>query len=142
MNKGFSILIVAVIIVIIGLTVYFSAKGKENSEEVSSSSNTSKNVSADTLVDNPVAILFYGDGCPHCAKVEKWLSDNKVAEKVKFNVLEVWKNQDNSKLLSQKAEACGISDENSIGVPFLYDIANNKCLSGETDVENFFKSKI
>ncbi|MGE5298231.1 MAG: hypothetical protein ACM3KM_03645, partial [Acidobacteriaceae bacterium] len=86
----------------------------------------------------PAIILFVGEGCPHCAKVEEFIQTNNIASKVQFRMLEVYNNQDNAKLLVSKAEICKI-DTKSIGVPFLWDGSN--CIVGEIDVTEFFKAK-
>jgi hypothetical protein len=86
-------------------------------------------------------ILFYGNGCPHCALVEKFLIDNKVAEKIAIAQKEVYSDQVNAALLGDKAHACGL-DTNSIGVPFLWDGPTGKCLVGDQDIINYFKQKI
>ena len=90
---------------------------------------------------NPSAeiIFFYGDGCPHCAVVEKYIKDNSVDQKIDFQVKEVYYNKSNSEELGKKAEACGINT-NEIGVPFLWD--GSKCLIGDQDIVDFFKTKI
>jgi glutaredoxin-related protein len=85
--------------------------------------------------------LFYGDTCPHCKTVSDWLEKNNVSEKVKFDHLEVYRDKNNSKLLTEKAKSCGL-DEYDIGVPFLYDLENNKCVSGSDKIIEFFESKI
>jgi glutaredoxin len=83
-------------------------------------------------------ILFYGQGCPHCAKVEEYIKENKVKEKISFEEKEVYYNQNNAKELGEKAKSCGI-DQNEIGVPFLWN--SGKCLIGDQDIINFFKEK-
>ena len=88
----------------------------------------------------PAGIVeFYGQGCPHCADVDAFVTANNIAQKVKFTKLEVWYNKNNAALLAQVAQKCGITS-NSVGVPFLYD-GNGKCLIGETDVVNFYKAQ-
>jgi glutaredoxin len=82
-------------------------------------------------------VLFYGQGCPHCADVEKFISQNNIDQKVKITRLEVWYNKSNAALLSQVAQKCGIAGD-SVGVPFLY-AGNGKCYVGEVDVPNFLK---
>ncbi|MBI5732039.1 MAG: glutaredoxin family protein [Candidatus Magasanikbacteria bacterium] len=84
-------------------------------------------------------ILFVGDGCPHCAKVEEFLEKNKVGEKINLETLEVYKNQANANLMAAKAKVCGLSLE-SIGVPFLW--ADSKCLIGDADIISFFEEKL
>ena len=145
MNKIAYVVLVVVILGIIGFAIYETTKSQTNSNsgDTNNSSQSAQGTPtpADTTVPGAIAILFYGNGCPHCANVEKWLSDNKVAEKVKFDTREVWYNKDNSNLLAEKAKACNIA-EDQVGVPFLFDTVNNKCYVGEIDVENFFKSKL
>ena len=84
-------------------------------------------------------ILFYGDGCPHCAIVEEYVSENGIEAKVPFRKKEVYYSQQNSTELAEKAKACGLPT-NSIGVPFLWDGA--KCLVGDQDIIEFFKQKM
>lgn len=152
MKKILFPVIVLIIIIIAGIAIYASTKGEEksdnNSLDIATETNNTSEQSSDDFkpgdsisVDNPVAILFYGNGCPHCEDVDKWITENNVTEKVKFDRLEVWYNKDNSKILSEKADSCELA-ENSVGVPFLYDIENNKCMSGTDKVIDFFKSKI
>ena len=147
MNKTFYSILVVIILGIIGFAVYQTTKSEMNS---SSNNNSTQSTSEsapqspepkDAIVPDAIAILFYGEGCPHCTNVEKWLSDNKVADKVKFDKHEVWYNKDNQNLLAEKANVCGIASD-KIGVPFLFDNINNKCYSGEIEVEDFFKGKL
>lgn len=83
-------------------------------------------------------ILFYGNGCPHCVKVEAYLTDNKIAEKVSFEQKEVFENQDNAKLMTEKYTACGLNTASGMGVPFLWDGINKKCYSGDEEITNYF----
>ena len=86
-------------------------------------------------------ILFYGEGCPHCAIVDEFIKENKVDEKFSFERKEVYYNKKNSEELSEKAQKCGLPTA-SIGVPFLWDGSNSKCLIGDKDIIDFFKQKI
>jgi len=83
-------------------------------------------------------ILFYGDTCPHCKIVEQYISDNQILNKMPLAQKEVYKNQTNAAEMVVAARACGLS-QNDLGVPFLW--VDNKCLSGDTDIVNFFKTK-
>ncbi len=83
-------------------------------------------------------VYYFGRECPHCVNVQKFLDENKVAEKVMFTKKEVWHNVENAKELDVKAEECGLEKEN-VGVPFLY--ANGKCFIGEIEVKNFFQKE-
>jgi len=86
-------------------------------------------------------ILFYGIGCPHCAKVEEFIRKNKIKEKIAFEEKEVYFNRENAKKLIEVAKKCGIK-ENEIGVPFLWDGENQKCIVGDEPIIDFFKEKL
>ncbi|KKR21672.1 MAG: hypothetical protein UT50_C0005G0006 [Candidatus Moranbacteria bacterium GW2011_GWA2_39_41] len=97
---------------------------------------------AKKALETPVTtdiVLFFGAECPHCKDVDKFVVDNQIAEKVKFDSLEVWHNDANAKVLIQKSKECGI-DENKVGVPFLF--ARGKCFVGTPEVEGFFKQEV
>lgn len=121
MKKVGSCLLLAVVLIfaVIFSYIFLNTKQKNNSEDQS-------------------IILFYGDGCPHCVEVEKYIADNNIKEKVNFVEKEVYKNADNAKTLNEKAKKCGIK-ENEIGVPFLW--ADEKCYMGNEDIINFFNKK-
>lgn len=89
-------------------------------------------------IEQSQIILFYGDGCPHCALVEQYINENNVKAKVSFVEKEVYYNQQNASELTAKAEACGMATD-SIGVPFLWD--GSTCLVGDQPIINFFKQK-
>lgn len=92
-----------------------------------------------STVQTPVTtniIFFYGQECPHCHDVEKFISDNNISSKVKFDSLEVWHNSANADLMMQKAKECGIPQD-QVGVPFVY--SDGKCYIGTPDVEKFFQ---
>lgn len=82
--------------------------------------------------------IFYGKGCPHCSDLEDFMAKNNLDEMVKSEKLEVWFNKENAKLLTAKAQECGIKAD-KVGVPFLY--SEGKCLSGTPDIEKFLMEK-
>jgi len=84
-------------------------------------------------------ILFYGDGCPHCANVDNYISENSIKDKIIFSNLEVWNDENNQAILAQIVKKCGI-DATQVGIPFLFD-GVDKCYMGDTDVINYFKAK-
>jgi glutaredoxin len=87
--------------------------------------------------DAPDMILFYGDTCPHCKKVSEYIESNNVKAKFKFQELEVYNNQNNSRLMAKKAVSCGLDTSQGLGVPFFFDGKN--CLVGDQDIINFFQ---
>jgi glutaredoxin len=117
----FPILILILITMIFGLVVFAKTKKPDNPP-----------------VNNQI-ILFYGQECPHCQKLDEWLTANKIADKVKFDKKEVYHNQNNAQILASKAEKCGYNT-NSIGVPFLSD--GDMCYSGGEEIQKFFENKI
>jgi glutaredoxin len=84
-------------------------------------------------------ILFYGDGCPHCALVEEYVSKNGIEATVPFVKKEVYHDKQNASELAVKAQACGMPTD-SIGVPFLWTGAT--CIVGDQPIIDFFKEKI
>jgi len=110
-------------LIILGGIVFWASKSEKPSQN---------NPSTEELV------FFYGETCPHCKNVEKFLEENKnIEEKVKFDKLEI-SNKDNAKILLEKAEKCGLSQEN-IGVPLFWD--GSKCIVGDVDIIDFLKNK-
>jgi|WetSurMetagenome_2_1015567.scaffolds.fasta_scaffold62363_2 glutaredoxin len=85
-------------------------------------------------------ILYYGATCPHCLKVEQFMADNKIEEKISITKKEVYNDKNNAAELGEKAHQCGL-DTSSIGIPFLWDGPEAKCLVGDEDIINFFKIK-
>jgi glutaredoxin len=88
-----------------------------------------------TIVPKTEIMFFYGRECPHCQDVERFLKENALAEKMEFDAIEVWHNNENAKLLFAKARECGMA-EKEVPVPFLY--AKGQCFIGTPPVEEFF----
>jgi len=101
-------------------------------------SGLSDNHQENQQIEKSQIILFYGDGCPHCAIVEDYIKENSIGDKISFAQKEVYYNQNNAKELEAKAKICGLPTD-SIGVPFLWD--GEKCFIGDQDIINFFKQK-
>lgn len=90
---------------------------------------TTKNINHDVKIDAPLdnvtydknkvnIYFFWGDGCPHCEEGFKFLDSisDEYGKYFKLNKFEVWKNEDNAKLMEQFASKMG--DEIS-GVPYI-----------------------
>lgn len=77
-------------------------------------------------------ILYYGDGCPHCAVVEEFIETNHITLEQK----EVYNNRANARELGERAQACGLPTDN-IGVPFLWH--DGECLVGDQDIIQFLQ---
>jgi glutaredoxin len=89
--------------------------------------------------DDKQIILFYGQGCPHCALVEKYIEENKIQDKISFTQKEVYYHQNNARELEKKAKACGLKSD-AIGVHLFWD--GEKCYLGDREIIEFFKKKI
>lgn len=83
-------------------------------------------------------ILFYSDSCPHCQKVEQYITDNGLRQKLKFRELEVSLNQANAQTLERKARGCGLDTTQGVGIPVFFD--GQKCYQGDTEIINYFQS--
>ncbi|MCF7835320.1 cytochrome c biogenesis protein [Candidatus Gracilibacteria bacterium] len=88
-------------------------------------------------------ILFYGNGCPHCAKVENFFDDNKVSEKFDLVSKEIYFNKNNLVELQGYLEKLNL-DSNQIGVPFLVINSENECsyINGDGAIIDFFDEKL
>ena len=101
-----------------------------------------KTIASYFVKDNPLIggiILFENAGCKQCVKVDNFITSNKVKDKVVFTRLEVFPDDANYDLLSDRAQFCGL-DNSQIGVPFLWDGKN--WIIGYVDVIAFFQEKI
>lgn len=84
-------------------------------------------------------VLYYGDGCPHCALVETFVKEKNVEEKVKFERKEVYNNKRNAREMASFAKKCGLPTD-SIGIPFLW--TGTQCLTGDKDIIAFFQRQL
>jgi glutaredoxin len=76
--------------------------------------------------------FFYGDGCPHCAKEEKFLDKLETENKgVKVFRYETWRNSDNAKLLKKIAEELNLDIR---GVPVL--------IIGEETIVGYYNDEV
>ena len=112
--------IVATLAIFVGGVIFFS---KENKSEPLPLPSTYE--------------LFWGDGCPHCEKVEEFLGSWEGKDKVQIDRKEIWKNRQNAALMRTRATSCGLSLVN-LGVPLLFT-PEGKCLGGDESIIEFFK---
>jgi glutaredoxin len=80
---------------------------------------------------------FWGEGCPHCAKVAEFLESWENADKVQIDKKEVYQDKDNASLLAQRAKECDITGP--LGVPLLYT-PEGACISGDAPIIDYFNS--
>ncbi len=90
------------------------------------------------VLDQTVTTYFYGETCPHCRDVRKFLDENAIEEKFSFVKREVWSDQTNARLMREAANICALKPE-GIAVPFVF--SGGQCLVGTPKVIEFFKQK-
>jgi len=139
------ILLVTVVIISISVLAAEKKNGIATENPDTPSEETGENPPGDDdpvnqIVDGRI-ILFYGNGCPHCIKVEEFLDTNKASEKTSYEMKEVWGSDENRDLMMEKVAACGM-DSGTVGVPFLWDGESGTCLIGDEQVIEFFQAKL
>ena len=85
---------------------------------------------------NADIIFYYGQECPHCHVVLKYIADNKIDEKIKIDSKEVYHNDTNKKELTDLTRICPeiIDTSGSIGVPIAFIVKENKCIGGDSPI--------
>lgn len=88
-------------------------------------------------------ILFYGNGCPHCAKVEEYIKDNQIAKKFDLEQKEVFFNKTNLNEFNGYLEKHNLTYD-KIGVPFLIITSGADCnyINGDTNIIEYFSGKL
>lgn len=120
-------------------------KNKIETNNKSITSSAEKDIYKDYPVyDNPDLVFFWGNGCPHCENVEKWLKENNSDQKLKINYKEVYYNKNNqTELYNTAQQYCSeIIQGGSIGVPTGFDPVNKKCIQGDTPIIEFLSAKL
>ncbi len=83
---------------------------------------------------------FWGNGCPHCAKVQEFFDSWEKKDSVKINKREVWYNKMNQKIMEDRFNNCSPKPNSSqMAVPFMVT-PDGKCLVGDTPIIELFKS--
>jgi glutaredoxin len=125
MKKNISLFILAIVIVavIVGSVFWVNYQKQQKA----------------TSIPKSQMIFFYGDGCPHCAKVEKFIKDNNILQKFKLQEKDITGDRINLNLLIARAKVCGIKDVKQIGIPFLW--TGSKCIVGDKPVIAFLSKK-
>ncbi|MCK5461057.1 cytochrome c biogenesis protein CcdA [Candidatus Gracilibacteria bacterium] len=80
------------------------------------------------------AVLYYGNGCPHCSIVSKYIEENNI--KLPITKKEVYQNSENATEFNQVCDSHNI-DFYKRGVPFLY--AENQCFVGSDQIIGYLE---
>lgn len=124
-DKGFIIFGGIIVLLIIGLVVYTRIQSRRT-----------------VPIQSNADLLFYSSACPHCIKVEDFLTANKADTKIAYQKLEVDFSQANKDLLLAKQKACGYTADNNLGaIPFLSTKAG-VCFLGDEEIINYFKTEL
>ena len=88
-------------------------------------------------------IFFYGNGCSHCAKVEKFFDENDIEKKYDLEMKEIYFNRDNLKDFQAYIEKLWI-DSSKAWVPFLVIDNENECeyVAWDKKIIEFFQEKL
>lgn len=88
-------------------------------------------------------ILFYGNGCPHCAKVEQYIKANDIQKTFDLELKEIYFNRDNLTDLQSYLDKLDL-DTHQIGVPFLVVNKEDECsyVNGSDSIIDFFQAKL
>lgn len=121
--KNNKIIPILIIIILVGGIFYFIRNKKDN-----------KNPGA---INN--IVLYVGEGCEHCAKVEQFVKNQNVEKKLGLFIKEVYNNETNRNELKERAALCG-TDSAKVGIPFLWN--GSGCTIGDDQIINFFKNRL
>lgn len=130
-----------VIVIAIGFYKFLSTPSKSsNIETPTLNSPTSENLEN---TDKPSLIFYWGDGCPHCENVKDFIIANNIDNQVNIIQKEVYKDINNQQELKDTVnQYCPQLNNGGIGVPLALDVANKKCLQGDTPIIEFLQQQI
>lgn len=122
----------AILLAISILIIIFTFRSvKSNSPPVTTSNNSNLDL-----------IVFWGQGCPHCEVVKKYLSDKQLDKRLSIALKEVYNNKNNQNELQQTIKKCPeIDPTQGIRVPLSYFPKENLCLLGDQPVIDYLKNK-
>lgn len=88
-------------------------------------------------------ILFYGNGCPHCAKVEEYIKNNQLSKKFDLVSKEVFYNKKNLNEFNGYLQKHALTYD-KIGVPFLVITSGADCnyINGDINIVEYFSGKL
>lgn len=78
--------------------------------------------------------FFYGDGCPHCARVEPLVNSLEAQYPVEIHKFEIYNNRSNMVLLNQLFDSYNIQNEDR-GIPAIF-IGNHYLIGDKPILEN------
>ncbi len=82
-------------------------------------------------------VLYFGETCPFCKELEKFLIDNNLKEKLNLVEKEIYYNQKNLEEFKSVAKICNLN-LNELGVPFMW--AKGECLMGYDKILEYLRN--
>ena len=93
-----------------------------------------------SFAQNVCVYFFYGDGCPHCARVEPFIEQlEQKYPQLEVHSFEVYKNQSNAQLLMSFFDSYNVST-NQRGVPIIF--ISNSYIVGDKPIFDNLEAKI
>ncbi len=88
-------------------------------------------------------ILFYGNGCPHCAKVHEYIKEHQLTKKFDLRQKEIFFNTTNLKEFNTYLAKHNLTYD-KIGVPFLIIESWSDCnyINGDVNIIEYFSGKL
>ncbi|MFH0937484.1 MAG: hypothetical protein V1808_04285 [Candidatus Daviesbacteria bacterium] len=132
------------VILLAGFVVVYTAKSSGDSTNITPTPTLTEVSQATTsATTNPTGVYeyFWGEGCPHCANVEKFLENWEGKDKIKLEKKEIRQSRDNASLLLKRLTQCKLSKDqiDQAPIPVLYT-SEEKCILGDVSIIDHFKS--
>ena len=124
MNKVGIIIIISSLLILAGGAYFFTKQGKP--VEIPQKETNSYE-------------YFWGNGCPHCAKVAEFFDSSYKDEKVKLVKYEVWYDKTNAKIMQDRFNKCSPKPEGAMAVPFMVT-PDGKCIMGDIPIIELFNN--
>jgi len=102
------------------------------------SSKTQKETNIIELSAPETYEYYWGNGCPHCAKVEEFLESWDKKDLVEIQKYETWYNKENEARLKSRANSCNIPLQ-QVGVPLLVT-KEGECIIGDQPIIEHFQN--
>lgn len=120
---------------VLSLTVLFSLMSPVLAQTTNATDNQSAQPAAQT--EDKQIIFFYGQGCPHCAKVEAYFEKEGIYDKYPIVAKEIYFNDQNRAEYSSVMDKLGVPVDKR-GVPAL--VLGDKLIVGDAPIIDGFKS--
>lgn len=125
--------VVSILILVGGILVFGNPNSKVNQQA------EPQVLSITDEIPNPEKPEYYWrEGCPHCAKVDEFLSGWEHKNELDIEKIDAVESFDTQKKFLTRAASCGI-DPNQAGVPLVYT-PEGECKIGEVEVIEYFGS--